>query len=195
MYKIIISIKVKIKLNFLKKILERNVIYYKMINLNNKKRITVWVFILVMVMLLFLSGPSIAKGTQRTNIEVNASIAVPIVKIEGELPIYINTSEKNQSYEFKIKNYDDEENLTQVDIEYTLEISKQIDNGILIKVYKEGKELKLENNKTEKFTFEKNQKQEDNYKIEILFINNSFPIEEMEDNIDVKIYAEQKINI
>lgn len=166
-----------------------------MINLNNKKRITVWVFILVMVMLLFLSGPSIAKGTQRTNIEVNASIAVPIVKIEGELPIYINTSEKNQSYEFKIKNYDDEENLTQVDIEYTLEISKQIDNGILIKVYKEGKELKLENNKTEKFTFEKNQKQEDNYKIEILFINNSFPIEEMEDNIDVKIYAEQKINI
>ena len=76
-----------------------------------------------------------------------------------------------------------------------LEISKQIDNGILIKVYKEGKELKLENNKTEKFTFEKNQKQEDNYKIEILFINNSFPIEEMEDNIDVKIYAEQKINI
>lgn len=166
-----------------------------MINLNNKKRITVWVFILVMVMLLFLSGPSIAKGTQRTNIAVNASIAVPIVKIEGELPIYINTSEKNQSYEFKIKNYDDEENLTQVDIEYMLEISKQIDNGILIKVYKEGKELKLENNKTEKFTFEKNQKQEDNYKIEILFINNSFPIEEMEENIDVKIYAEQKINI
>lgn len=162
-------------------------------NLNNKKRIIVWVFILVMVMLLFFSGSSIAKGTQRTNIAVNACIAEPILKIDGELPLHITKSDKNQSYEFKIKNYDEKEKITQVDIEYYLEISNQTDNGISIKVYKEDEELKLVKNKTEKFKFENKQKQEDNYKIEILF-NNSTPIEEMEGKIDVKIYAEQKID-
>lgn len=166
----------------------------KMRNLYNKKRVIVWVVILTMVMLLLFSGPSIAKGIQKTNIEVSADIAEPILEVEGDLPLYITTSNQNKSYEFKVKNYDEEEKLTQVNIEYYLEVSRQTNNDVLIKVYKEGEELKLLKNRTEKFIFESTKKQEDNYRIEILF-NNSSSIEEMEEKIEVKVHAEQKEDI
>ena len=52
------------------------------------------------------------------------------------------------------------------------------------------KELNINNNKTEKFLLTKENKQQDNYKIEILL--NKKISEDILQNVEIKVYSEQK---
>ena len=119
--------------------------------------------------------------------ESNNEVAEPIIEIEKEKIININKIE-NKIFNIKIKNYNNDEKINEVDLEYYLELI-MIDE-IKIKIYRNNEEIKLHNKKTEKFLLSKNSKQEDNYKIEILFSDNS--AQEIFDEIKMKIYYEQK---
>ena len=106
--------------------------------------------------------------------------------IENDPTIYINSIE-NRTYNFKVKNYDNDE-ISEVDIEYYIRI---FENSItMIKIYKNGQEIVKEGNETDKFLLSKNIKQEDDFRIEIIFLNEDD--QEIIDQIDIRVCYEQK---
>ena len=110
-----------------------------------------------------------------------------MIIIENDEIININSID-NKIYNFKIKNYNNEEKISKLDIEYYIKII--VSENVFIKVYKNNQEIKFKNGTTERFLLSKNLKQEDVYKIEILFSENSE--QEIFDEIKMKIYYEQK---
>ena len=75
-------------------------------------------------------------------------------------------------------------------LKYYIEIISKKNDDINFKIYKEEKELNINNNKTEKFLLTKENKQRDNYKIEILL--NKKISEDILQNVEIKVYSEQK---
>ena len=126
----------------------------------------------------------------KTKINVNSGVAIPIIKLEGEQKLIINNNQENKVYNLAVKNYDENEQITQVELEYYIEIISKKNDDINFKIYKEKKELNINNNKTEKFLLTKENKQQDNYKIEILL--NKKISEDILQNVEIKVYSEQK---
>lgn len=155
-----------------------------------KKEIMLIVIITITVILLF-SGVSLAKAFSRISIETKAQIAEPILKVEGDPTISITKSEEKEIYIFKVKNYDETGKITQIDLEYYIEIIANTYKNIYFKVYKDDKEVNIDRNRTEYFLLGKENEQEDNYRIEILFDKGSF-VEEMKEEVKIKICARQK---
>lgn len=161
--------------------------------INQKRREITLIIISTIVLLFYFSGFSIGKAFYKTNISANAHIARPILKVDNTPEVHIKTVNDIGTYEFKVKNYDEMGNITQVDLEYNIEILTEIDENILIKLFKENEEINLENNKTEKYELATHEMQEHNYKIEIACKKENIKeIEEIMQEIQIKVYAEQK---
>lgn len=156
----------------------------------NKTRQVTLIIIISIVLIFFFSGFSIGKEFSKTTLEGTGGIAQPILKVENNKPVNINSKNNKGIYEFKVKNYD-EKNITQVDLEYYIEILSDINKNISVKIYKDDKVLDINNKKTETFLITKDKKQEDNYKIEIV-CNKNVAIEEIMQEIQVKVHSEQK---
>lgn len=154
-----------------------------------KKEIAHIIPIIVILIILF-SKTSLGKYFNKINIEVKSEKEKPILKIEEDTTLNINTVKEKEIYNFKVKNYDETNKVTEVDLEYYIEILPKENENIKFKIYKEDKKLNIYANKTEKFLLSKEQKQEDNYKIEILF--NNISVLEIIQDIEIKIHAEQK---
>lgn len=154
-----------------------------------KKGIIITILI-IFILIISFSEISLGKYFSKTNIEVKSEIAKPILKIEGDKELNINNLKEKETYNFKIKNYDETNQITQIDLEYYIEILSKENENIKFKIYKEDKELKMYENKTEKFLLSKEQKQEDNYKIEILL--NNISAQEIIQDIEITVYSEQK---
>lgn len=161
--------------------------------IRDRKKEGIRIIIIIIIMILLFSGVSLAKAFSKIKIETKAEIAEPILKIECDSAINITKSEEKKSYHFKVKNYDETGKITQVDLEYYIKMISDIDEKIYFKIYKNEEELKIDNNRTEYFSLEKEKEQEDNYKIEILFDKSSF-IEEMKEEIKIEVCARQKKN-
>ena len=131
-----------------------------------KKEITL-VIILCVIILLFFSGFSMGKELSRTNINTTAQISKPILEVENGQAIEIKTTNDKGIYEFKVKNYNDVGEITQVDLEYEIEILSDINENISFRLYQEEEEMELENKKTKKILMTKEKKQEHQYRIEI----------------------------
>ena len=142
------------------------------------------------VLTIILSTISLGKYFNKTKINVNSGVAIPIIKLEGEQKLIINNNQENKVYNLAVKNYDENEQITQVELEYYIEIISKKNDDINFKIYKEEKELNINNNKTEKFLLTKENKQRDNYKIEILL--NKKISEDILQNVEIKVYSEQK---
>ena len=154
----------------------------------DKRTLTI-IIIFTMVIILFFSGYSIGKGIYKTNVNANTNIAEPILIIEKSPIIDINNIEQANYYMFKVKNYN-ENKITETTLMYNIELI--LDNGINVKLYKDDKEISLNENKTENFYFSKNSKEEHNYKIEIAK-NEAGLVEDLISNIQIKIYSEQTL--
>lgn len=156
---------------------------------NKKREITLAIVISIM-MIFFLSGFSMGKEMNKTNIETTGKIAVPILKVENQEPIEIVNKGQTGIYTFKVKNYNENEEITDVDMEYQIEILGKT-NDMEMKVYKNEKEINLIDNQTEKFTLSKEKMQEDNYKLEIKANKDSVASEIIQE-IQIKVHSEQK---
>ena len=88
----------------------------------NKKREIILAIVIGIIMLFFLSGFSMGKEMNRTKIETTGKIAVPILKVENEEPIEITNKGQTGTYNFKVKNYNENNETTDVDMEYQIEI-------------------------------------------------------------------------
>ena len=156
-----------------------------------KKEITLMIIICVII-LLFFSGFSMGKELSRTNINTTAQISKPILEVENGQAIEIKTTNDKGIYEFKVKNYNDVGEITQVDLEYEIEILSDINENISFRLYQEEEEMELENKKTKKILMTKEKKQEHQYRIEIEYNKESTTIQEVIQEIQIKVHSEQK---
>lgn len=154
------------------------------------KKEIIKIILVAFVLTIILSTISLGKYFNKTKINVNSGVAIPIIKLEGEQKLIINNNQENKVYNLAVKNYDENEQITQVELEYYIEIISKKNDNINFKIYKEEKELNINNNKTEKFLLTKENKQRDNYKIEILL--NKKISEDILQNVKIKVYSEQK---
>ena len=154
------------------------------------KKEIIKIIVVAFVLTIILSTISLGKYFNKTKINVNSGVAIPIIKLEGEQKLIINNNQENKVYNLAVKNYDENEQITQVELEYYIEIISKKNDDINFKIYKEEKELNINNNKTEKFLLTKENKQRDNYKIEILL--NKKISEDILQNVEIKDYSEQK---
>ena len=154
------------------------------------KKEIIKIILVAFVLTIILSTISLGKYFNKTKINVNSGVAIPIIKLEGEQKLIINNNQENKVYNLAVKNYDENEQITQVELEYYIEIISKKNDDINFKIYKEKKELNINNNKTEKFLLTKENKQQDNYKIEILL--NKKISEDILQNVEIKVYSEQK---
>ena len=154
------------------------------------KKEIIKIIVVAFVLTIILSTISLGKYFNKTKINVNSGVSIPIIKLEGEQKLIINNNQENKVYNLAVKNYDENEQITQVELEYYIEIISKKNDDINFKIYKEEKELNIINNKTEKFLLTKENKQQDNYKIEIIL--NKKISEDILQNIEIKVYSEQK---
>ena len=149
------------------------------------KKEIIKIIVVAFVLTIILSTISLGKYFNKTKINVNSGVAIPIIKLEGEQKLIINNNQENKVYNLAVKNYDENEQITQVELEYYIEIISKKNDDINFKIYKEEKELNINNNKTEKFLLTKENKQQDNYKIEILL--NKKISEDILQNVEIKV--------
>ena len=155
------------------------------------KKEIIKIIVVAFVLTIILSTISLGKYFNKTKINVNSGVAIPIIKLEGEQKLIINNNQENKVYNLAVKNYDENEQITQVELEYYIEIISKKNDDINFKIYKEKKELNINNNKTEKFLLTKENKQQDNYKIEILL--NKKISEDILQNVEIKFIQNKKI--
>lgn len=157
---------------------------------NRKKQLSISIIIAI-ILILFFSGFSMGKGYSKNDINGVAEIAKPIIQVENGSSIEINNKNAEGVYEFKVKNYNEQEQTTEVDMEYYIEILNNLENvGIEIKLFKNDEEIEIKENRTEKFILTKDGKQQDNYKLEIKY--NNTDMEDIVEQLQIKVHSEQK---
>ncbi len=162
-----------------------------------KKKEFIIIATIITIVILFFSGFSMGKAYSRTDINGDTEIANPIIKVEYGNPINITNENQEGIYEFKVKNYEEtinlEKNITQVGLNYYIEILNPIDKSIKIELYKNEEKIELNGNKTETFYMPKNVEKIDNYKMIITYnkkdnINMIDIIQELQ----IKVHSEQE---
>lgn len=157
----------------------------------NLKVITIITTIFIILLLLF-TGYTFAKNIGDTIINTKGEIAEPIFIIENNPIIDITATENYGNYSFKIKNYDDKGKLSEVDMQYYIEILSNLDETIGYKIYENEKEIKLENNKTNLLKILKDSKNEKSYRIEFSYNkDSSLKMEDIIQKVQIKVHSEQ----
>ena len=160
--------------------------------MKNKKKISI-ISIITIILILFLVGFSMGKGIYNTKINAKASIAKPIIEVVNGKEIEITNLKNKGSYDFSVRNFDNEGKINEANLFYNIEIVSNLSEAIDIKIYKGNQELSLENNKTEEMKLNHSIKQEDFYKIEVTYNKNNYlSIEEIIQDIQIKIHSEQE---
>jgi len=157
-----------------------------------KRREITLILVSIMVLVLFFSGYSMGKEHSSINLETNAKIAEPILVVENSPIIEMNGRKQREYYDFKVKNFKENGEVTQIDLQYYIEIITKTEEAISFKLYKEEQEIPLENNKTTNIKVEKAKVQEDNYKLEILYdkTKNKNTNDILQD-VQIKVHSEQ----
>lgn len=160
-------------------------------NEKNFKLITT-ILIFIIVILVLFCGYSMAKAVDQILINGKGEIAEPILIIENNPSIDITALNNYGTYTFKIKNFNQQNKVTETDLKYYIEILSNVDESIIIELYQEKDKINLINNKTDYIHISKEEKQEIEYKIIIRYdkekSNNIYDIME---KIQVKVHTEQ----
>ncbi len=162
------------------------------IPLKNKKRELTLILVSVIVLALFFSGYSMGKEYSSTSIEAKAKIAEPILMVENNPIVEINGKKQREYYGFKVKNYRENGEMTQIDLLYNIEILSKPDKAISFKLYKDKQEISLENNKTADIKLGKEKRQEDCYQLEIIYDKSkNQSSEDILQDVQIKVHSEQ----
>lgn len=157
-----------------------------------KRREITLILVSIMVLLLFFSGYSMGKEYRSISFEANGKIAEPIMIVENSPTVEVNGDNDKEYYYFKVKNYKETGEVTQVDLQYQIEILSQIEESISFKLYKNKEEILLKENKTENMKLEKERIQEDEYELEIIYDKNkSTAGKNILQEVQIKVHSEQ----
>ena len=150
-------------------------------------------FILSIFVLIMLCGYSMAKCIDEYIIKGRMKIAEPILEIENGSIVDITENKNYGEYVFKVRNYNNKEKVTETDMKYYIEILPELDKSINIELYQNENKIELEENKTEYIKISKEQKEEREYKVKITYDkNDTMEIEDILEQIQVKVHAEQE---
>lgn len=161
---------------------------------NNKANrfITVGIIVFI-IMLLMFCGYSMAKMMEEVIIKGKAQIAEPILVVENNPAIDITETQNYGEYVFKVKNYNEQNKLSETDLKYYIEILSNVDDSVDIELYQDENKIELNENKTEYMKISKNQKEEIEYKIKVKYDKNkSNTFEDIMEKIQVRIHTEQE---
>ena len=86
--------------------------------------------------------------------------------------MHLYRKKQREYYNFKVKNYKENGEITQIDLQYNIEIISQREEAISFKLYKDNQEVLLENNKTVNMQLGREKVQEDCYQLEIIYDKN-----------------------
>lgn len=157
----------------------------------NKKYILLFLLFIILIIFLF-SKNSLGKQMSNTKINTNSEIAKPILIVENNPAIDITNKNNKGYYDFKIKNYNELGEINEIELRYNIEILNEENKAITFKLYKGEEELLLEKNKTKDMIIKKNEKQEENYKLEITYDKNLVSsLEDIIQNVQIKVHSEQ----
>ncbi len=148
--------------------------------------------IIFMVILLFLCSISLAKNIEGVIINSGTQVAEPILIIENNPSIDITATKNHGIYSFKVKNYDNQNKISDVDMKYYIQILSNTDESIEFKLYQDNKQINLKDNKTDYIKMSKEEMISREYKIEITYDKNkNISVNDIIQKIQVKIHSEQ----
>lgn len=157
----------------------------------NKRSLTL-IVVIAIVVILFFTGFSIGKEMTNIKIKGSTEVAKPILVVENNPAIDVTTIENTGFYDFKVKNYNSYDEVNQIDLKYYIEIISKYDESIIFKIYKNGEEILLKENKTEEIQLKKDTKEEQNYRLEIVYDKTkSTSTQEIVQDVQIKVHSEQ----
>lgn len=160
--------------------------------IKSKKQKIIQITFIIIILVLFFTGYSIGKGFSNTKVDSKVEIAKPIVVVENDPKLDLTKKNNIGNYYFKVKNYNKDEEITQVSMKYNIEILTELAEAIEVKLYKDEVEIQIENNKTQEFILDKGKKEEHNYRLEIAYDKNKAgSIDEIIQDLQIKVHSEQ----
>lgn len=162
-------------------------------NLSQKNsRFATLILVVFIIILLLFCGYSMAKVIEDVILKSRTSIAEPILMIENNPSIDITELNNYGEYAFKIKNYNQQNKLTETDLKYYIEILGNIDDSVKIELYQNENRINLKDNKTDYIHISKDKKEEREYKVKLTYNkNNSNNIGDIMEKMQVKVHTEQ----
>ncbi len=80
--------------------------------LKENKRGIILILLSIIVIALFFSGYSMGKEYSNTIVETKAKVAKPILIVENNPVVEVNGKKERQYYDFKVKNYQEDGEIT-----------------------------------------------------------------------------------
>ena len=158
----------------------------------NKKQELFLIGIILIIGITFFSGVSIGKAIYDTNIKNNTKIAKPILEVDKDSEIIITEDNRKGEYTFIVKNYNQIEEISQVDLTYYIEIlENDLDRSIQYQLYKDDEKLELKENRTEEMMLYRDLKEEQKYKLKVTYDESENTIEDIMQDIQIKVHSEQ----
>lgn len=165
-----------------------------------KKKIII--ILISLILLILLIGHANAKMGAKINLKGNIEVANPILEIDGIESSKISAIEDTGYYEFKIRNYN-ENNISDVSQNYTIEVISSQKEALEIELYEQKideatneikeEKINMQENKTEPININGVQKEERNYKLKIKYNKSKSESEEnIAEDIQLKIHSEQQ---
>lgn len=150
------------------------------------------VFIITLsVVLIFSAHISYARYVKTEILNAVQEIAIPIFEIEEGETVKIDKENNIGFYKFSIKNFN-EENISEIDFKYTIEIVSDIGQEVQFELYDEEKQILLQNLKSEQISMKGNGKVEKNYKLKIIYNNIKNIKSNTIEKVQIKVYSEQQ---
>ena len=175
--------------------LKSKAIKQKDIPIEQKKRRKQQILILCILLLIgitFFSGISIGKAVYNTNLENSTEIAKPILEVEKDSEIIITEDNKTGEYHFTVKNYNNAEEVSEVDLRYDIEIlENDLDDAVQYRLFKDDEEITLQDNKTQEMTLPKDTKEEQKYTLKVEYHANKNTVGDIIEDIQIKVHSEQ----
>ena len=167
----------------------------KLIKIKNGRTLTL-IIVTIIVIILFFTGYSIGKGMANVKVNTTTQIAEPIMIVENNPSIDITSIKNTGYYDFKIKNYNEQNEINQIEQKYWIEVISKYDETISFKMYKDNQEIPLSNNKTQEIQLAKNKKEEQSYRLEIIYDKTKpSSTEEIIQDVQIKVHSEQNEHI
>ena len=161
-------------------------------NIKEKKKTIIEIVILTILILLLSSHIVYAKYITVDTITSSLSVAKPIFIVEGGDATKISEINNIGYYEFSIKNYN-ETNTSEIGFLYTIEIVSNTDEAIQFELYKDEKQISLNNLKTEQLSIKGNEKIEEKYKLKVTYDETKGTGgKDILEEVQVKVHSEQE---
>ena len=131
-----------------------------------------------------------AKYISETIEDISLKIEKPIIEVEAEEQKELTITSNKATYNFKIKNYDNEEKVNKINMEYYIEIVSDRLDILKINLYKGEEKLNLNNYKTDTLELSNKKKILAEYHLEVYLIDEIN--ENIESSVNIKINFNQK---